>query len=543
VVTGGFVTTAWGIRLSARSPVPSFVVAILLAALWAGRAARRSSFQAELARFERVCLERWQWTVATIAVAALATSATFHTFSATGADAAGYLSYARLLQGGRLVAAEPLAERATWADAPATLAALGWRPGRQPIEQVPTYAIGLPLVLVPALALGGDVAASLMLPLTFALLIIASAAIAQRLAGAVAAVTTAVWLATSPVALVHAMQIMSDVPVTAAWMAGWWLVFRRQWRAAGLAIAVAVLIRPNLAPLAALPLLFVAFDTVSGRPVLRSAGPVLVAGAVVAFLQWRYFGSPLRSGYGTAEEIYALSNVWPNTALYTRWLIETHGPWLLLAPLALLMSRRELLWLFVFAAGVVAAYLAYAVFEAWTYLRFLLPAMTVAMLAVAVIVAEAHRRLPVAIRLPVVVGTLLALMTMNLAAAREHGVFRFADRQARGRLLGSHLASNTSEHAIFISGEHSGVVRYYTGRSVLRWDLMDVQAMEPALEQLRADGHELWVALDDWEEPLFRQKFPRLASVSIDHRPAFESRTGVPVRARAWRVRGARPER
>src|SRR4029453_3922936 len=106
---------------------------------------------------------------------------------------------------------------------------------------------------------------------------------------------------------------------------------------AGCAGAAAVLIRPNLAPLAALPALYLlladrrALVRVRAQRALLCAIPVAMAGLAIAYLQQRWFGSPLRSGYGTAQEIYARSNFAPNFALYTRWLVDTHGPWLLAA--------------------------------------------------------------------------------------------------------------------------------------------------------------------------------------------------------------------
>ena len=100
---------------------------------------------------------------------------------------------------------------------------------------------------------------------------------------------------------------MSDVPVTAAWM----LCFaarasrqRRSW--AGVACAIAVLIRPNLAPLAIVPFLLV-------DKRIAFAMPVAIAGVFLAFVQWFWYGSPFRSGYGPAEELFALSNIGANT--------------------------------------------------------------------------------------------------------------------------------------------------------------------------------------------------------------------------------------
>jgi hypothetical protein len=375
---------------------------------------------------------------------------------------------------------------------------------------VPTYAVGVPLLIVPLRALGGDAAAFLLFPFVFGLTIIAGAWLAHRIGSAVAALVTAVWLATSPVALLHGMQAMSDVPVTLAWLFAWWCALASRRRPA-------------------------ADQRSSWHHAVAYALPVAIAGAVVAYLQWRYFGSPLRSGYGTASEIYAVANVAPNAALYLRWLADTHGPWLIAAPLALWLGRSDLAWLLVFAASVLAAYLVYAQFETWTYLRFLLPALAIAAVGVSALISRALESASAALRVPVVAVLLLALAATHVAAARDHGVFRFADRQARGRVVGAALAQSLPANAVIISGEHSGTMRYYTGRSILRWDLIAAEAMPTALARLSAE-HELWVVLDDWEESAFRQKLPALAAVSIDYEPTVESAAGVGIRTRAWRM-------
>ena len=543
VVTGGLVTTILGLRLSAHSPLPSFIAAVTLVGAWFVIARRQAAITSDLKSINRWLERRWGWIVGAVAVAASITAVAFNTFAATGSDASGYLSYAGLLQDGQLMRPEPLAAIAKWTDGPTTLAPLGWRAALEPGFQVPTYAIGLPLLIAPFHALAGVPGASLVIVATLGIATVATAALANRLAGGVAAVIAAVWFATSPVALFESMQVMSDMPVTAAWMVCWWLVFKRHGLAAGIAAAIAVLIRPNLAPLAVLPLLALAArrrpDAVGWdfSPAIKSAIPIAVAIAVVASVQWLHFGSPLRSGYGTATEIYAVSNIAPNARLYAQWLVATHGPWLFIAPLALVIARRELVWTFAFAMLVILAYLVYAVFESWTYLRFMLPAMAVAMIAVSMLMTTVLRRAPVTVRVPAVAAGLLALASLNVAAAREHGVFRFADRQDRGRVIGERLADLLPVNAVIVSSEHSGTMRYYTGRTVVRWDLMAPAAMPDALDWLTLNGYQIWVVLDDWEEEPFRKKFPALAASSLDYEPAVESAAGVGIRTRAWRAR------
>jgi hypothetical protein len=425
--------------------------------------------------------------------------------------------------------------------------------------------------MAPFHAAGGAPAASLVVPLSFALLVVAGAALAYRMAGAgsASALIAAVWLATSPVALVESMQIMSDVPVTAAWLLCWWLVFCNRPLAGGVAAACAVLIRPNLAPLALLPALCAAIrsygpeagdvDRNSVQAFRRGAWrglifsiPVVAAGIITAYLQWRWFGSALRSGYGSAREIYALANVVPNARLYSQWLLETQGPWLMAAPFAAALpllagvsrrgqrdrlSARDVVFLLVFAAAVVVAYLAYAQFEVWTYLRFLLPALAVATIAVAAIVSGLLVKLPVALRVPVLALILLTLAAANITSARRLEVFRFAERHVRARVVGEQLAATLPVNAVIVSGEQSGAMRYYTGRTILRWDVMDEAAMREAVDRLTRINYHVWVVLDDWEEEPFRRALPALASAALDYEPVVESAAGVPIRTRAWRVR------
>ena len=541
VVTGGFVTTMLSLRVSARSPVPSLAAAAVCLTAWYLLAVRRRTVTTDLEHIDRWADRRWSWMAVAVAVAASTTALVFNTFAATGSDASGYLSYTELLLQGQFMHPEPLAAIAKWTDGPTTLAPLGWRAALEAGFQVPTYAIGLPLLMAPWHALAGASGGSLVVPVALGVAVFITAALAHRVAGPTAALIASVWLATSPVALIESMQIMSDVPVTAAWMACWWFVFGRRPLAAGLSAAIAILIRPNLAPLAVLPVLaLTVVKPGAGRdfsPAIRSAIPIAIAGALVAYLQWLYFGSPLRSGYGTAAEIYVLSNVAPNARLYTQWLVETHGPWLLIAPFALVLARRELAWTLAFAMLVTFAYLVYAMFESWTYLRFLLPAIAVAMIAVSALVAVLLRRAPVTVRVPAVAAVLLVLASMNIAAAREHSVFRLADRQARGRVIGERLADLLPVNSVIVSSEQSGTMRYYTGRTVVRWDLMVPTAMPDALEWLTLNGYQVWVVLDDWEEETFRKKFPDLAAASIDYEPAVESAAGVGIRTRAWRAR------
>ena len=313
-----------------------------------------------------------------------------------------------------------------------------------------------------------------------------------------------------------------------------------------MAAALAVLIRPNLAPLAVVPALCL-FSRPTKRhrnyrrcTVVGFCQSCRMAGVRSHISSGDGLGRRFRSGYGTAGEIYAIANVTPNAALYFRWLLETHGPWLLAAPVALILpGGRFVRWLLLFAAAVVAAYLVYSVFEVWTYLRFMLPALAIAIVLVACLVAELLSRAPVSGRPLAIIVVVFGLAATNLTAAQTHGVFRLATQQSRAALAGRYLAGSIPAHGVVIAGEQSGSTRYYTGRSIVRWDFATAEALTVVLDQLSRAGHEIWIALDTWEEEPFRRKFPGVGAAALDWPPRVEA--GTEVLMRVWRLRDREP--
>ena len=128
-----------------------------------------------------------------------------------------------MLKGGELGRDEPLAPVADWPNAGPTIVAAWLEMSADPGRQVPTYPIGLPLLMAAvrmARRRRGCVRWS-------PPLVARSSRSGRRrcsrdrIGGPAAAIVAAVWLATSPVALIEAMQPMSDVPATAAWLVCW----------------------------------------------------------------------------------------------------------------------------------------------------------------------------------------------------------------------------------------------------------------------------------------------------------------------------------
>lgn len=535
-VSGGVRATVGGLRISARSPLPASLAALAAVATWWALARRHHAVASDLQTASTTLERHTPSIVVAAAVASALVSAAFATTSAAGADASGYLSEAAQWASAQLFYRDPLAAVIGIVD-PWLTAPLGWRPG--PIEglQSPTYPPGLPLLMALPHAVGGAAAAIWVVTLATAVTVWTTGVLATRLAGGVAGVIAAVAIATSPVFMFQSVQPMSDVPVTAAWMLTWVLLVQRGDKStgrgefmAGIACAVAVLIRPNLAPLAAIPLFAIGWHL---RRLMAFSIPVALAAVVLMWLQWQWYGSPLRSGYGTADELFAVANIADNASRYLAWLMTT-SPFLLIAPVGIALAWRQppTRPLCAFAALVVVAYLVYAVFDVWSYLRFLLPALAVAAVFAGLAVGALLQRLPVSWRAAAVTVVVLGLVAQGVSQARALDTFRLAGQQRRVAQAADYLSSTLAADAVVVAGEQSGALRYYTGRSILRWDAAAPDAMAAALTALQAAKRPVVIALDAWEREPFRARFGALPAVSLEWPPAFEA--GTSHRTQVW---------
>jgi hypothetical protein len=144
------------------------------------------------------------------------------------------------------------------------------------------------------------------------------------------------------------------------------------------------------------------------------------------------------------------------------------------------------------------------------------------------------RRAPHAVRGVAILAMLLALGSMQVSRARALGVFAVRDQHARALLAGRYLEARMPDRSVVIAGEQSGALRYYTTRSILRWDVLTPESLGIATSRAVALGHDVWVALDEWEEGPFRAKFGGLELGTLDWPPALDA--GVTLRTRAWRA-------
>ena len=544
--SGGVRASVGGFRISARSPVAASIAALGVAAAWWLLARRARAVNTDLDSAWSAVDRHSTPVIVLSAIISALVAAIFATNSASGADASGYLSQSVMWKSGVYFQRDALSlilgTSEPWMTSP-----LGWRPAAIPGMQAPTYPPGLPWLMA---AVPGTSNAGLVIVVSTAIAVWATGAVAKRLSGGMAGVLAAILIAISPVFLFQSVQPMSDVPVTAAWLACWamlvgpgslrlrsgqagtWDPGSARILLAGVTCALAVMIRPNLAPLAVMPLFVIGLNL---RRLVAFSLPVALAGAALMWLQWRWYGSPFRSGYGTADELFAVANIGANASRYFWWTLST-SPALLMAPVGLALAWRtaSAKALAAFATLVVAAYLVYAVFDVWSYLRFLLPALAVAAVFTGAAITAGLRRLPIQLRVVGALAVVLGLTAHGVSHARALDTFRLADQQRRVTQVAGFLAASLPVDAVIVAGEQSGSLRYYTGRSILRWDAASPEALSAAIEAVNEANRPVVVALDAWEYEPFRARHGGLPAMSLEWPPAFEA--GSSHRTRVWRL-------
>ena len=532
-LVGGFAVSLAGVRISARSPLPPLVLGLIVLLIAAAVAKRGES--RDLARWVLEPSRSGRTFAAVLAVLTMIVGAMAGVEVAGSADASGYVAEARLLAAGRLFRTEPLAAVGTPPLGAWVVSPLGFRPAppADTVKQVPTYAPGLPLMMLPFELLGAGTL--LVVPITGGLAVWLCFVMGVRLGAPGAGLIAAALLASTPVYLFQLLQPMSDVPATAAWLAAAVCVLARRPAWSGLATGVAVLVRPNLAPMA-VPLLVLLVRS-SSSPFstawrwLAAASP---AALVLVALHTVWYGAPWRSGYGSASELYDAENIGANLELYATWLLRSAPalvPVLAVFIAAAFRGGAAARCIAAMCGLNVAAYLPYAVFDTWHYLRFLLPGLAVALpfgLTLARRIAG-HLANPAMARLAIA-ASVLALCTWQIQIAARLDVFRAAALERRYALTAGWIAAHVPHSAVIATAQQSGSIALNAGRSVLRWDLLRPGDFDRAVTTVEGDRRPVWLVVEAWEEPDFRGRHRASAYGLLDWPPAAVVTAAVPVR-------------
>jgi hypothetical protein len=271
---------------------------------------------------------------------------------------------------------------------------------------------------------------------------------------------------------------------------------------------MAILTRPPLALAAAALLLVTPWP--NWRRAAAFAG---IAGAFVALLlamQWRMYGHPLRSGYGTADQLFTWASFAPNSMLQTTWLLTIHTPVVLLLFAAGAWFDRAFAWRagLMFLA-VAFPYFIYAPrFEDWEILRFLLPGLPFAFgVCAGGVVGLAGRARPVRASIAAAIVTAGAALWSFHVVSSLH-VLDLRESERKYPLVGSWFAAHTTDRAVAIAALHSGSLRYYTGRATLRMDALPPGRLGETVSSLQRAGFEPYAVLEQGDEfEDFRRRF------------------------------------
>jgi 4-amino-4-deoxy-L-arabinose transferase-like glycosyltransferase len=537
IIFGGFDTSILGIRVRTSDPFRPFLIAVTAVLMFVAAVGddRTDTEMESVLDVVARTLSRIDLRLPAIilAVAIVIVGLTWSSKAAGGSDSYGYISQAELWLNGRLEITQPWVEQVPWPNAEGTFSPLGYRAGRTRTTITPTYSAGLPMMMALAKVVAGHCAIFWIVPLSGGVFVLAIFGIGRRVGGDPAGLVAAWLLATSPSFLYMLLQPMSDIPAAAAWMVAFWCITSGTIGGAiagGLAATLAVLIRPNLAPLASILALWFILEWRAKGPdrqrYLRQGAAFLAAllpgVAVTAALNAFWNGSPFVSGYGTFADIFSFRNFLANAGNYAAWLSETQTP-LAFVGIAAFFAPARWLWPDVrqstvlvcglFVAGVWLEYCAYLTFGAWLDLRFLLPAIGLMMVGLAVALLRLTRTTSGPMRgRRLVIALAVAFVVIMLG---RHGV-QFATREAvfdqqrwemKYPIVSALVAARTEPNAVIFSSLHSGSLRYYAGRMTLAYLSLDPAWLDRTISWLDAHGAHPYAVLEASEVNEFKERF------------------------------------
>ena len=444
------------------------------------------------------------------------------TWAVGGSDSSCYGLMAQAFARGGLQPHTPLASAAPWANASTTFAPGGFIPS--PVDAAaasPVCAPGFSLLLAPFYAAGGPDGIFWLTPLAGALLVYLTFVFGRQMGGEHLGVASAMLVAVSPVFVFQVVQPMNDVLVAALWMSAVVLLAAKTDNSIGLGLVVglALLVRPNLVPAAAI--VGCACLSRSARSAAKfalGASPFLI---VLAALNARLYGHAFATGYGSVADLFALAYLTDNLQNYGQALVQTQLAFPLLgfaAAFTMGPERRRVAFVAsAIALAIIAVYLLYRPLPEWWYLRFLLPALPIlTVLAVATVFGIARHALLIG------VAVVLTVAAVSVTRAEFAEAWNLVRLEHRFRLAGETARDRLPANAVYLSVWESGTIRFHAFREVVLWDALPPDALDSALSWLSSQGYEPHIMIEDWEEPLFRQRFATASAIGqLDWPPAF----------------------
>ena len=174
--------------------------------------------------------------------------------------------------------------------------------------------------------------------------------------------------------------------------------------------------------------------------------------------------------------------------------------------------------------AVVGGYLFHLSFDSWWYLRFLLPCWPPMCLSVSRLLAR-----PSGDGFGFASKIVLASVGIyGLWFAHEASAFEFGRSEQRYVQIAKLVEQETEPNSVILTLQHSGSLRYYAGRTTVRFDGLHEDWLDRTIAWLRNEGLHPYVLLDDWEHALFEKRFSRSSAFGrLDMSKVFQYRDGT----------------
>jgi hypothetical protein len=448
-------------------------------------------------------------------------------YSVGGSDSSGYASLGRsIIQGNVVRSVTELAQFNLPNDYGIIFIPLAYLPGQRPGTMIPVYPVGLPLhFAVAALIFGWDVGPFLIGPLaaTISLILIYLIGLELGLSRKLSFIAGVI-LAVNPTVIIMAVQPMSDVPAMCWSLAAILASLRSRknlkWAVlAGFAFGVAILIRPTNI-LLLIPILLSL--RLTPKVLLYFGLGGVPATAVLFIYNTIAFGSPFRSGYGAwgIFQGFKLHYFPPRFKYYTYWLAVTMSPLLLLGWLGVAINRdiswRNRALLLTWFGAFLLLYSFYYDYQIWWYTRFLLPGIPALILGFLLTARYAAKVLKKYVDQDnqIKVGRIAAafLFIVVIGFAIHHiklfKLFEVGHKQMIHKESCLWADRMVPQHALIVSMEMSGALRYYTDRKILRYDYVDPPHWPVLKNRAAEQGYSFYALLMDHEITPAKERLP-----------------------------------
>jgi hypothetical protein len=436
---------------------------------------------------------------------------------AGGADSSGYMNNARLLEKMQLKIDRREIEGLSSENLPSYMyVPLGFIPSGQH-EMVPTYPMGLPLLILGMSHLTGwDQAANatIWLHAMLSLVILYWLSIVVGLSHPLAFLGTLL-LGLSSIFICFSLQTMSDVPALAwcslAVLSSWLSRRNAPWALlTGVAFSVCVLLRP--ANILVIFPVGIALGVSWTRWLYFLAGGI-PGGIFQAAINMQLYGKIATTGYGDARSLFRLGYIFPGTLAYATWLP------VMLTPALFIIARTPFLrsirtdWRTVILATWVVAFLGFYVFyfhthENWTYSRFALPVFSALIILMLLVMRETFSGVSAKGRWTL--GVLMVIFATGWNAlwlARLH-VLPGAGEEVYGAAA-IWANENLSENSVILTMQTSGALLYYTKFTIVRYDQFDENTFKSVEQVCAAAGRPIYAILYPFEtEEVLKTRIP-----------------------------------